>query len=50
MLKFPLPAVCALLAAAGVAVPAHADPPIYPPNYGSSGVYGVGTQTRAGLG
>jgi hypothetical protein len=39
MLKFPLPAACALLAAAGLAVPAHADPPIYPPSYGSTAVY-----------
>ena len=49
MLKFPLPAACALLAAVAVVVPAHADRPVYPPSYGSSGVFGVGTQTRDGL-
>ena len=30
-------------------MPVHADPPIYPPSYGSSGVYAVGAQTREGL-
>lgn len=49
MLKFALPAACALLAVVGFAGPAHADPPIYPPSYGSSGVFGVGNQTRDGL-
>lgn len=49
MPKFALPAACALLAAFGAAVPAHADPPVYPPSYGSSGVYGVGTRTRDGV-
>jgi hypothetical protein len=49
MAKFPLVAIGALLAGAALPAPAHADPPIYPPSYGSSGVYGVGTQTRDGV-
>jgi hypothetical protein len=49
MAKFPLIAIGALLAGAALAAPAHADPPIYPPSYGSNGVYGVGPQTRDGL-
>ncbi|MBV8964933.1 MAG: hypothetical protein JO191_02020 [Mycobacteriaceae bacterium] len=35
--------------ALALAAPAHADPPIYPPSYGSSGVYGVGTRAQDGL-
>ena len=49
MAKCPLIAAITLLACVALAVTAHADPPIYPPSYGSSGVYGVGTQTRDGL-
>jgi hypothetical protein len=49
MAKRALIAAITVLACFARAVPAHADPPIYPPSYGSSGVYGVGTQTRDGL-
>lgn len=31
------------------APPAHADPTIYPPSYGSNGLFGVGDQSREGL-
>jgi len=49
MLKFPLIVAGALVACAGLAAPAQADPVIYPPSYGSSGVYAVGGQTVDGL-
>jgi hypothetical protein len=49
MRKFTLVAASTLLAGVALAGPANADPPIYPPSYGSSGVYGVGTQNRDGL-
>jgi hypothetical protein len=49
MAKFPLIAAITLLLCLALAVPANADPTIYPPSYGSSGVYGVGTQNRDGL-
>ena len=48
MLKFPLIAA-STLAGVILAAPAHADPSVYPPSYGSSGVFGVGNQTRDGL-
>ncbi len=38
-----------LLAAAGFAAPAQADPVIYPPSYGSSGAYAVGGHAVDGL-
>jgi hypothetical protein len=41
MLRIPFAVASAGLAAALLAAPAHADPVIYPPSYGSSGVYGV---------
>ncbi|HZQ30450.1 MAG TPA: hypothetical protein VFB19_01795 [Mycobacterium sp.] len=48
MLKLPLIGVGAVLVGVAVALPAHADPPIYPPSYGSSGTFAVGTQARDG--
>jgi len=49
MAKFPLVAASVLTAGMTLAPMAHADPPVYPPRYGSSGVYGVGTQDRDGV-
>ncbi len=49
MIKFPLIVASTVLAVLAVVVPAHADPTIYPPSYGSSGVYAVGGHTVEGL-
>jgi hypothetical protein len=49
MLKLPLTVAGSLLAGAALVVPAQADPVIYPPSYGSSGVYAVGGQIVEGL-
>ena len=52
MVRLPLIAASTLLVGVALAAPAHADPPlstIYPPSYGSSGVYAVGAQTRDAL-
>lgn len=49
MLKFSLIAASVLTAGVTLAALAHADPPVYPPRYGSNGVFGVGTQTRDGV-
>jgi hypothetical protein len=48
MLKLALIATGGVLACV-VAAPAHADPPIYPPRYGSNGTFGVGTVPRDGV-
>lgn len=42
MRRIPLTVAVSLLAAAGFAAPANADPVIYPPSYGSNGAYAVG--------
>jgi hypothetical protein len=49
MLRFSLTAASVVLATVGLAASAQADPPTYPPRYGSSGTFGVGTQKRDGL-
>lgn len=49
MLKLPVIVAGSLLAGAGLAVPAQADPVIYPPSYGSSGTYAVGGHEVEGL-
>lgn len=49
MVKVVVIAAGALLMGAGLNAPANADSPIYPPRYGSSGVYGVGAHEREGL-
>ncbi|MDT5093312.1 MAG: hypothetical protein QOH60_2675 [Mycobacterium sp.] len=48
MVKVPLFAAAALLLAVSLPAPApvHADPPLYPPRYGSNGIFGVGPQSR----
>ncbi len=48
MVKFPLVAAGALVATAVLSAPANADPPVYPPSYGSNGMFAVGTQSRDG--
>jgi hypothetical protein len=49
MVKVPLYAAAALLLAVSLPAPTYADPPVYPPRYGSNGVFGVGPQSRAQL-
>jgi hypothetical protein len=47
--KLALIVASAVLAGVGLAASARADPTIYPPSYGSNGVFAVGTQTGDGL-
>ena len=47
--RIPLAVAVPLVAAAGLAAPANADPVIYPPSYGSNGVYAVGGHDVEGL-
>jgi hypothetical protein len=46
MLKVRLSAAAALLLVATPSAVASADPPMYPPRYGSNGIFGVGAQSR----